>query len=86
MEEYKIIDIVNTFKKKKSTDPFNIDMIIIKEIISYIVKPFAYIFNLSFSMGIFPQEMKTAKVVPIYKAGNKYMFNNYRPISLLPQF
>ncbi len=30
--------------------------------------------------------MKTAKVIPMYKTGNKHHFTNYRPISLLPQF
>ena len=30
--------------------------------------------------------MKTAKVIPIFKNGNKHNFCNYRPISLLPQF
>lgn len=29
--------------------------------------------------------MKIAKVIPLYKTGNKH-FTNYRPISLLPQF
>ena len=27
-----------------------------------------------------------AKVVPLYKSGSKDLFNNYRPVSLLPQF
>ena len=30
--------------------------------------------------------MKLAKVVPLYKAKNKELFTNYRPISLLPVF
>lgn len=30
--------------------------------------------------------MKIAKVIPVYKTGNKHHFTNYRPISLLPQF
>ena len=29
--------------------------------------------------------MKIAKVLPVYKNGAKNEFNNYRPISLLPQ-
>lgn len=51
-----------------------------------IVKPLSYIFNLSFQSGIFPNRMKVAKVVPLYKDGDKHMFTNYRPISLLSQF
>ena len=43
-------------------------------------------FNLSFSTGIFPSEMKMAKVIPLFKNGNKSDFSNYRPISLLSQF
>ena len=30
--------------------------------------------------------MKVAKVVPLFKAGEKDIFTNYRPVSLLPQF
>ena len=30
--------------------------------------------------------MKVAKVVPLFKSGEKNVFTNYRPVSLLPQF
>ncbi len=30
--------------------------------------------------------MKIAKVILLYKTGNKYHLTNYRPVSLLPQF
>ena len=30
--------------------------------------------------------MKTAKVIPLFKAGYRYEFSNYRPVSVLPQF
>ena len=45
-----------------------------------------HICNLSFSKGIFPFQMKIAKVIPIFKSGDKSQFNNYRPISVLSQF
>ena len=30
--------------------------------------------------------MKIAKVIPMFKSGEKGVFTNYRPIFLLPQF
>ena len=32
----------------------------------------------------FPDKLKIAKVVPIHKSDDETMFNNYRPISILP--
>ena len=61
-------------------------MSIIKEIIPFVVNPFTYICNLSFYNGAFPNAMKIAKVLSAYKNGAKKESNNYRPISLLPQF
>jgi hypothetical protein len=45
-----------------------------------------YIFNLSLSTGVFVENWKDAKVIPIYnyKEGNKRTLGNYRPISILP--
>ena len=45
---------------------------------------FDLIFLISFSMGIFPSVLKTAKIIPVHKKGSKFDCNNYRPISLLP--
>ena len=42
--------------------------------------------NVSFQTGVFPDKIKIAKVVPLFKSGEKDVFTNYRPISLLPQF
>ena len=46
----------------------------------------SHIANISFEMGIFPDRMKIAKVIPIFKSGLQDSFTNYRPVSLLPQF
>ena len=43
----------------------------------------AKVINASFSQGVFPQTLKTARVVPIFKNGAKTDVSNYRPISLL---
>lgn len=45
-----------------------------------------HICNLSLQKGIFPDQMKSAQEIPIYKSGKTDELGNYRPISLLPQF
>ena len=42
--------------------------------------------NSSFQNGIFPDELKIAKVIPIFKSEDKADITNYRPISVLPFF
>lgn len=86
VEEQEVMNIVNGCKNKKSTGYDNVDMIIVKKVISNVVIPFTHICNKSFSSGVFPSKMKIAKVIPIFKAGEKNVFTNYRPVSLLPQF
>ena len=44
----------------------------------------SFYFDLVFELGIFPQIFKTAKVIPIFKSGDKQLMHNYRSISLLP--
>ena len=40
--------------------------------------------NQSFVSGIFPDKLKIAKVVPLYKKNEKNKIEKYRPVSLLP--
>ena len=42
------------------------------------------IFNMSLVQGYFPDDLKAARVTPIYKNGDKDNLCNYRPISILP--
>uniref|UniRef100_A0A3Q3EXG8 Reverse transcriptase domain-containing protein n=1 Tax=Labrus bergylta TaxID=56723 RepID=A0A3Q3EXG8_9LABR len=86
VEESEIIEIVHKCKNKTSTDYNDIDMRIVKQVIQGIAKPLTHICNLSFKTGKFPRKMKIAKVIPLYKTGDKHHFTNYRPVSLLPQF
>ena len=45
-----------------------------------------HILNLSLSQGVFPSELKIARVVPIFKADDPEKFSNYRPVSVLTIF
>ena len=42
------------------------------------------IINQSLKSGIFANQLKIAKVTPIYKKDDKKSITNYRPISVLP--
>ena len=57
---------------------------VVKSIRKCIISPLAHICNLSFATGIFPDELKIANVVPIFKSGDEMVFSNYRPVSVLP--
>ena len=42
------------------------------------------IFNMSIDTQQFPSEWKTAKVIPLFKRGQRSLLDKYRPISILP--
>jgi hypothetical protein len=42
-----------------------------------------FIFNTSLKHGIFPDDLKTARISPIHKSGDKKIRRNYRPICIL---
>ena len=48
-----------------------------------ISEPLAIIINKSIENGIFPDALKIAKIIPIFKSKENNQLNNYRPISLL---
>jgi hypothetical protein len=56
---------------------------IIKENFYYLKHPLLHLVNLSLQQGTFPDSFKLAKVIPIYKGGEKGECSSYRPISLL---
>ena len=62
----------------------NISTIFLKQIAPTIIKPLTLLINQVFNTGIFPDRLKLAKVIPVFKKGDSKLINNYRPISLLP--
>ena len=81
--KYEITDIVTAMKNKQSAGHDDISNFILKGVILSIADPLAHIFNASILSGTFPEQMKIAKVIPLFKKGDKLDPSNYRPISLL---
>ena len=54
-----------------------------KQIKDVILAPLAKLINRSFHNGVFPDILKIAEVIPIYKSESRVACNNYKPISLL---
>ena len=80
-----ILDILKNLDVTKATGIDNIAAIFLKDGAEILASPpIAQLCNLSISTSTFPDDCKTAKLVPIYKKGCKTDPKNYRPISLLP--
>ena len=78
--------ICDMFASKKAPGYDSIPMHVIKYSFHLISAPLADIINLSLLKGIFPDKLKIAKIIPIFKAEDPNFFVNYRPISLLSNF
>ncbi len=78
-ELIKIIKIINN----KSAGEDNIPPNIVKACQNQLLKPLLILINRSLNEGIFPDNLKIAKVIPIYKKNEEYTPGNYRSISLL---
>ena len=61
VKELELFNIINSCKSKHSTDVDDLSMYIVKSTFKAIAKPFMYICNMSFSTGVFPTDLKTAK-------------------------
>ena len=66
--EKELLTLLNgKLKNKKSSGSDDIPSFILKQVLDVIIAPLAYLINRSFESGMFPQNMKTGKVTPLYK-------------------
>ena len=79
-------DLQKQKKDNKSPGHDEISFNVMTNCFGSLSKPLLHIFRLSLKEGIFPDDLKTAKVTPIFKAGDENDFGNYRPISVLLYF
>ena len=59
---------------------------VVKATHSSFITPLTHIMNLSLRYGIFPAELKIARVIPLFKSEDPGSFSNYKPVSVLPLF
>ncbi len=71
------------FIKKTSPDLDGISVSLLKFVADEVCIPLGHIFNVSITTGLYPDKLKTSRVVPIFKCGEKTSCDNYRPISLV---
>lgn len=79
-----VFNVITQLPTKYSCGIDGIPPHILKKIAEYICDPLTDMINECFTSGTFPDDLKLAKVIPIYKKGSKLDINNYRPVSVLP--
>ena len=70
--------------RKNSCGHDSISTKFLKHIEELVAKSLSLIINQSLCTGIFPKKLKIAQVIPLFKKSDSNLFDNYRPISLLP--
>ena len=75
---------LNNLKSKPTCGYDGISTKLLKACKNEICKPLTLIINQMLSTGIFPDTLKVAKVIPLFKKGDHLLLDNYRPISILP--
>ena len=79
-----ILRIITSLNNSKSTGPNSIPTEILKLLAPILCYPLKEIINISFATGVYPDKLKLAEVIAVFKQkGDPRLFSNYRPISLL---
>ena len=83
IESNEIDEIIGNLNPNKSSDMSPRILKLFRQSISPMM---ANLFNRCMYSGIFPDVLKIARVIPLFKSGDRNCISNYRPISLLPVF
>ena len=81
--QQEIEKIITNLPNKTSPSHNGVSNTLLKKLNKSISYPLSIIFNQSINQGVFPDLMKQAEVIPLYKGQQQDMVVNYHPISLL---
>ena len=82
-DQEEIEKTVKGFQGDKASD---ISITVLKKCLPFISGHLAGFINSFMNLGHFPTILKIGKVTPVFKKGDPQVFDNYRPISILPIF
>ena len=82
VEQSEVFDTIKNFKNK-STGDTKISALKIAAESPRFIEAFTNIINKSFLEGVFPEKLKIAKVIALYKGGSKTDVANYRLVTFL---
>ena len=77
-----VLKLLLSLKEHKATGPDGIPGRLLKFCANEIADSFTLLFQASLEQGTVPKDWKKAKIVPVFKKGEKGNVENYRPISL----
>lgn len=83
ISEVDIEKAINNLKNKNSTGTDSIKTETLKNTKDLIKTPLCHIANIMFKHGEFPDKLKKAIVIPIFKGGNRKDPDHYRAVSIL---
>ena len=75
--------LIESLPSKTSYGVDSISNTLLKDLKNELVIPLTILINKSLEKGIFPDRMKGALVIPLFKSNERFLVTNYRPISLL---
>ncbi|XP_065667729.1 uncharacterized protein LOC136088019 [Hydra vulgaris] len=79
----KLERVFKSIKKNKSCGSDEINGNVIIDCFEQLKDVLFKVFSASIKQGIFPEQLKIAKMTPIYKEGDQSKITSYRPISVL---
>ena len=84
--EEEVVSLAKNLKEKLTAGYNDMPESLVKQCIQLIKGPLTHSSNVSLRSGVFPDEWKSAKVKPLYKKGDRYDIQNYRPIPVISIF